>query len=162
MEMASPSLAGALEDSSPMLSFRESSTAVSEVFNQEVCPDPFADSQLQGFGLSSLGAALSVQRAAGGPSDMETSPWVWVCTGGKGQDLPRCLAHDKTRVFAPPSWPSMSQVGARATEEDGTQMDFTRAMGDGQAAKQSLDWYDYPEQIHPTPHPFEVSMLKFT
>lgn len=122
-DLPPPSLVGALEDNSPPPSMLGSSVYAD---HPQHLRDPFEDSSLRGFGLSSVGAALSVRPVSDGPSDRESSLWALVRTGGEGRDRPRRIPRDKTEklyrqeegLFAPPVWPSTLPVGPRAVEED--------------------------------------------
>lgn len=86
-----PSLEGALEDVTPSESRAGSLAIQSEVLEQDTPRDPFEDSALHGFGLSSVGAALSVKSSMDGPSDKEQFLWSIVHTGGEGLNHPHHL-----------------------------------------------------------------------
>lgn len=85
-----PSLAGALEDVSPPPSLWGSVVPL-DVSDMDNRHDPFEDSDLQGFSLALVGAALSVCLSTEGPSGQEALLWSMVWTGGDSKQKLRCI-----------------------------------------------------------------------
>lgn len=146
------SLATALEDISPPPTVLGSS--IGEFKEPEPSQDPFESSALQGFGLASVGSALSVHLAADGPTTKEASLWAMVHMGGKGKDHPYYLPWDKTArlspetaIFAPPKWPSSLPVALKAAEEDKLLREWQAQWGmAGLAIAQGIIWQPWKWQ----------------